>query len=112
MVTFSAGGEHRCGRPTPSCVLYGQPNDPAGACADTKGRDKNTSRDLDAERHNGEGSLNDERNRDHPHNRERLRAGVEHAEARVGIGRTRETHGKEVIDKFGATHERVAVYEA
>ena len=39
-------------------------------------------------------------------------AGIKHAVARVGVGRARETHGKEVKDEFCASHVRVAVYEA
>ena len=49
-------------------ILHSQPDEPAGtACANTKHRDKNAGQDLDAKCYSGERSLNDECDRDHPH---------------------------------------------
>jgi len=66
-------------------VLHGQSHDAAGACADAKRRDEDSRGDFDAEGHDGEGSLYDQRDCDHAHDLERLFARVKHAEARVGI---------------------------
>ena len=66
-------------------VLHRQSHDATGAGADAKGRDEDSCGDFDAEGHDGEGSLYDQRDCDHAHDVERLRAGVKRADARVGI---------------------------
>ena len=73
------------GRPTPMRVLHRQSDDATGACADAEGRDEDPRGDFDAEGHDGESSLYDQRDCDHAHDGEGLRAGIERAEARVGI---------------------------
>lgn len=104
--------EHGRGGPAPLRVLHCEPDDAAGAGADPEGRDEDPRGELDPECHDCQGGLDDHRDEDHAHHLEGVFAWVEHAEARVGIGRAGETHCEEVVDELSSAHERVAVDEA
>ena len=94
--------------------LHRDTQHPSGARTHTQRRNEDPRGDLDAESDYSQRALDDhgdeDRARDGPDGGER--AGVDDAEAGVGVAGARATFGEEVVDELGAAHAGVGVEEA